>query len=169
MWVGPYESLIPGWTLVVRDDQKLVGYLNGCPNTHEFEWRRRILHDWALAARVVAGRFPNNQDTQSFLLRCCGLEQAPNQRFSREVREALRKTFPAHLHMNLTGEYRGQGIGLLLLEEYFKRLREARIAGVHVHCDQAPLGFYQKAGLDLLERQQLPDGKSIFVLTKELN
>ena len=168
MWVGPYERLLPEWTTAAWDNGRIVGYLNGCPETISFERRRRFLHDWPLAARVLAGRFSFNQDTRSFLRRAFGLETAPAQRFSPRVRGILRERYPAHLHINLARDARASGTGRRMLGDYFERLSANGTGGVHVHCGQSPLGFYLKAGFELLESQRLDGDVSIFVLGKRL-
>ncbi len=169
MWVGPYERLVPGWTLVAQDGEAVVGYLTGCPDTAAFERRRPWRHGWPLAAGVVLGRYPANEDTRSFLRRLVGAQTPPDRRFPRRVRELLKDRYPAHLHMNLSAGHRGRGTGRLLLARYWERLRAERIPGVHVHCGEAPVGFYRRAGLDPLDRLTLADGRAVHVLTKDLS
>jgi len=167
-WVGPYERLLPEWTRVVRDDEKILGYLTGCPDTRVFERRRFFCNDLPLLAQVVAGAFPETQDTRMFVRRFFHLEKSADRYFSNETRRALRTRFPAHLHINLAAESRGRGLGRLLLDDYFARLRAIGVPGVHVQCGQAPLEFYRKTGFNILESQRTSAGSAIFVLSKSL-
>ena len=56
-WVGPYQRLLPEWTLVARRGGRVVGYLTGCPDTASFLARRQILCRLPLLAGVLAGRY----------------------------------------------------------------------------------------------------------------
>jgi GNAT superfamily N-acetyltransferase len=167
-WVGPYERLLPEWTRVARSDGRILGYLTGCPDTARFERRRFFLNDAPLLAQVLAGAYPKTQDTRAFVRRFFRVDKSADRYFSDGARRAWRSQFPAHLHINLTAESRGRGLGRLLLEDYFERLRADGVPGVHVHCGAAPVEFYRKTGFEVLEERRTDAGSPIFVLTQSL-
>lgn len=79
----------------------------------------------------------------------------------------LFESFPAHLHINLASQARGQGIGGRLIETFVSDLRP--IPGVHiVTFPQARnRGFYLKSGFQfLLEREQ--DGRKFLFMGRQL-
>ena len=63
----------------------------------------------------------------------------------------LYKDFPAHLHINLTAESRGLGIGSLLLQTIEFSLKKIGIDGLHlITTPSAPNRiFYQKNGYNI--------------------
>jgi hypothetical protein len=60
----------------------------------------------------------------------------------------LFKTYPAHLHINMSAECRGMGHGGLLIEAAQKILVENNILGLHIITapDARNRGFYHKNG-----------------------
>jgi GNAT superfamily N-acetyltransferase len=61
---------------------------------------------------------------------------------------ALCRRFPAHLHINLGGAYRSQGIGARLIEAFAAHAAAAGAGGVHVVTGKAMrnVGFYRRCG-----------------------
>jgi ribosomal protein S18 acetylase RimI-like enzyme len=68
----------------------------------------------------------------------------------------LTKVFPAHLHVNLTADARGQRIGEALVERFVQDVRSAGLPGVHVVTGATArnVGFYNRLGF--IERGTLP-------------
>ncbi len=58
------------------------------------------------------------------------------------------RQFPAHLHINLHPESRGQGGGSLLIEHYIQLLNARQIGGVHLVTSPGArnIAFYQRLG-----------------------
>lgn len=61
------------------------------------------------------------------------------------IREHL-KNYPAHLHINLSQQARGQGVGSLLLSQFENNLKSQNISGVHLVTSPVArnVGFYRK-------------------------
>lgn len=72
--------------------------------------------------------------------------------------------FPAHLHVNLAEDWRGQGIGARLIDAFSDQARTAGAPGVHVVTQRGlrNVGFYLTNGF--LERAALTMGDSELVL-----
>ena len=60
----------------------------------------------------------------------------------------LTAQFPAHLHVNLAADYRGDGIGSALVERFCGDARNAGAGGVHVITGRGArnVGFYTRNG-----------------------
>lgn len=56
--------------------------------------------------------------------------------------------YPAHLHINMRADARGQGVGQRLVEAFIARLRAGGGKGVHVvtGAQSRAVGFYRKCG-----------------------
>ena len=61
---------------------------------------------------------------------------------------ALTQRFPAHLHINLTARWRGQGIGARLIEAFAARSTSAGAAGMHAITGKGMrnVAFYRRCG-----------------------
>jgi GNAT superfamily N-acetyltransferase len=59
--------------------------------------------------------------------------------------------FPAHLHLNLAPEFRGQGIGSRLIAAFARHAEAAGAVGVHVVTGKGMrnVGFYERNGFAL--------------------
>lgn len=150
-WIGPYQKLLPGWTWVADAEGVVIGYLTGCPETGAFARRRFFRWTPRLLFAALSGRPGRSVDTRRFARRALGLERAPADCFSREVRRRLRREFPAHLHMNVDAACRGLGLGKRLALEFFAALsRAGKPGGVHVFCGPDPVRFYESVGFRVL-------------------
>lgn len=153
-WVGPYQRLLPQWTLTARRGGRVVGYLTGCPDTAAFVARRQILCRLPLLAQVLAGRHGRTLDTRRFLRRAFGLERTPG--FSWGAAWGALKDHPAHLHVNLLEEERKGGLGRRLIEEFSRRLELRGVTGIHLVCGPGPTGFYRRLGFRTLAAVKAP-------------
>ena len=116
-WVGPYRELRPDWTWVAVVDSKVIGYLTACPDTLAFEKERRRL-------------LKPQPDSREF--------------FPQAVRLQLWTEHPAHLHMNVSADYRGYGTGAALLRACFAELRRAGVPSAHVICGPSAAPFWER-------------------------
>ena len=144
-----YTDFTPELTQVVEKEGNVVGYLTGC-----FDTRRQ--------ARVTAWRILPG----ALVLAICRgvLWQRETWRM---LAAALRNGFPsgppvaeypAHLHINLLTEARGNGIGARLVEEFFARVRKAGIFGVHVSVrgdNESGCRFFEGLGFVELARRPM--------------
>jgi ribosomal protein S18 acetylase RimI-like enzyme len=77
--------------------------------------------------------------------------------------------FPAHLHVNLAPEFRGQGIGSRLIEAFARHAEAAGAAGVHVVTGKGMrnVGFYERNGFALVGEAAV-DGRMLVLLGRHL-
>jgi GNAT superfamily N-acetyltransferase len=116
-WIGPYRDLRPDWTSVAAVEDKVVGYLTGCPDTMAFEKERRRL-------------FQPQPDSREF--------------FPPSVRVKLWTDHPGHAHMNIAADHRGFGTGAALLRAFFAQLRKAGVPSAHVICGPSAVWFWER-------------------------
>jgi GNAT superfamily N-acetyltransferase len=72
-----------------------------------------------------------------------------------ELFDDLYPEFPAHLHINLSDDARGKGIGSRLINNFSGLLKQSSIKGVHIITSPVArnVGFYKKNEFDkLIER-----------------
>lgn len=61
--------------------------------------------------------------------------------------------YPAMLHINITAECRGKGIGRMLIQQYLKYLKDNRCPGIHFGTlSDAARFFFEKMGFEILHR-----------------
>ena len=168
IWIGPYQRLIPNWTLVAELSGRPAGYLTGCADTKHFMRLRRVLFRLPLFFRVLAGEYPKNADTLRFLRRALRVEKTPERRFPRRVRKLLGAKYPAHLHMNVEAEFRKEGVGKLLFEKFRQELARERVSGIHLFCGEGPLEFYRRLGFKEIGCAKISKGVRVFALGYEI-
>lgn len=76
------------------------------------------------------------------------LKSAPYWGAHLELFADLLERYPAHLHINLSSEARGKGIGQGLVEQLLGQLRQREVAGVHIitAATARNTSFYTKCG-----------------------
>jgi len=164
-WVGPYEKLLPDWAYAAREGGgRVIGYLTGCPDTPAFESRSRLVHRWPLFLKALLGFYPRNEDTRRFIRRFLGLEETLESRFPRDQRLRLMSLYPAHLHVNVDGAFRGAGVGKRLMELFLADLESAGVPGVHLVCAERPVGFYKRLGFEVLARVETAADAALHVM-----
>ena len=146
IWIEPYRKLLPDWSYAALLEERIIGYLTGCPDSASFARRQFVRCTLPLLRQVVFGRFRGDSYGQRFARQQLGLEKSVGRCFPRAVRRQLAAAFPAHLHMNVDSDYRNAGVGTRLLTHYVDDLRRARIPGVHLYCGGVPVPFYTRAG-----------------------
>ena len=152
LWVEPYETIFPQWTYVAEAQSRIVGYLTGCPDTRAFAKAKLWRFSMPLLMDIFRGRYRGNRDAHRFARQRLRFEKEPERGFPRELSRKLRQDYPAHLHMNVEGGWRGSGVGAKLTERFFSDLRSAGVSGVHLYCGADPLEFYRHRGFDELAK-----------------
>lgn len=74
------------------------------------------------------------------------------------LQEKYNKEYPAHLHIDILGDYQRMGIGHKLMDALLEHLRNKGIKGVMLTLsteNTKGMAFYKKYGFELLE--ELPD------------
>lgn len=168
LWIGPYQTILSDWTLVAVTPDRVLGYLTGCPDTASFERAKSWRFTPKLAAKVILGHFKRTSDTRRFLRRVLLRERPAESFFRRETRARLAREFPAHLHINVESEARGQGVGAMLMSDYLSQLARAGVRGAHVFCGPRPVEFYRRSGFELIERIEFSPNVPVFALARKL-
>jgi ribosomal protein S18 acetylase RimI-like enzyme len=127
MWLSYYWQFEPDLFWVAADEQRVLGYLTGSADTRQFQRRylRRIIP--SLLKRFYSGRHWRNP-LFWVILRQWRTILANAFRPS----HGLLRDYPAHGHVNVAAESRGQGVGLALLNTFLQALKSRQIRGVHV-------------------------------------
>lgn len=133
-WVEPYRKHCSKWTYVAKSDRKIVGYLTGCPS---FD---------SLGDDFFESEFRSLQ------------------LFSKESIEKVKSNYSAHLHINFEPEFRGQGLGSQLIQNFSDDLKKMKIPGIHVICGPDPVRFYNHNRFHEIEYIQNIKGRSVFLL-----
>lgn len=163
LWIEPYQKIIPQWTYVAETKNTLAGYLTGCPDTAALAQAKFWRFSLPLLTDIIRGRYPGNRDAQRFVRQFFRLEKRPEHIFLRKLHRMLQIDYPAHLHMNVEGGWRGSGVGTQLVEKFFSDLRHSGIPGVHLYCGANPLRFYLHCEFNQLA-QVLFHGRPVYVL-----
>lgn len=168
LWVGPYQRLAPGWTYVAERAGRVVGYLTGCPDTAAFRRARRFRVTLPLLLGIAVRRYAWTADARRLarlvLRRVRGVEA----RLGPALPPDFGRAYPAHLHMNVEADCRGQGIGATLIERYARDLAEAGVTGVHLFCGADPRPFYLRQGFTELAVLEVGPERRVYTLGRRL-
>jgi len=167
IWIEPYRKLLPNWSYVALLDERVIGYLTGCPDTASFARREFVRCTLPLLRQIVIGCFRGDSYGQRFARQQLGLEKSVARCFPMPVRRQIAAAFPAHLHMNVDSDYRHSGVGTRLLTHYVDDLRRVRIPGVHLFCGGTPVPFYTRVGFCELAVTQVR-GHDVHAMTLSL-
>ncbi len=158
MFSGYYTDEEPESASVVEVDGVVAGYLLGCVDT------RRAWAPEAVAARHVLRRgLLVRAGTAGVLWRAVADEVPERARHllrgrngsgpGRNAPEVDLARWPAHLHIDLLPEARGQGAGRLLIDGWLDRLRGDGVAGCHLHTfaeNSSAIAFFASVGFEQL-------------------
>jgi ribosomal protein S18 acetylase RimI-like enzyme len=151
IFVRPYLIHFPHTCWVAEHNGQVMGYLTGCLDTARLEglFRQSVLR---AGGRALTGKYRLGWRT----LRV-GIG------YLREVLShpptADPCLYPAHLHINVSAPYRGQGIGRRLMQVFLDHCRAEHVPGIHLNTsDQntAALHLYRRLGFDVLHRYDSP-------------
>jgi len=153
-----YTDDEPQTAWVATHDDRVVGYLTGCLDSHRYVQRmRRHIIPSAMWKAVYHGALGA---PQTWRLLVAAMHTWRGGRFRREISLAA---YPAHLHLNVHQAFRGRGIGRALVTRFLDRVHEGRLPGVHaaVRADNEPSRrLFTRLGFLELSRQRiiLPEG-----------
>jgi len=149
VYAAPYAAHDPSLvTVLVTDDDRVVGYVIGCRDTVAFEeWRER---EWWPPLRERYP-LPDPADTS----RDARLVRQIHDRTPAPPRPWLveRATHPAHLHIDLLPEAQGTGWGRRMIEHLKGRLVDLGVPGLHLGVggeNHGAIAFYSRLGLEPL-------------------
>ncbi|HSD83808.1 MAG TPA: GNAT family N-acetyltransferase [Anaerolineae bacterium] len=141
-----YTDVANGYLWVAYEDDVLLGYLMGCPDTrqHYLWFRSNVRHvAWRVATLRYQGVF--TRKSLAYIWRYARLH----------VPYLDLSPYPAHLHINTRAGRRGQGVGSALMRAYLDQLRSENVPGVHLETsteNKIAVPWYEKLGFQLLQR-----------------
>ncbi len=136
------------WVAVCQD--RVIGYLTGCLDSRRYQqvmtWR---VVPRALMKGVLRGAlgFPHTW-------RLLGAATQTWRRGGFDRRIAL-EAYPAHLHINLQQDFRGQHVGRQLVERFIEQVKATGKRGIHVGVNGENVvacRFFEQLGFTLLSR-----------------
>lgn len=137
-----YTNYEPEHLLVAETNGRVVGYLSGCFNSSRCRWIKgtRVIPK-AIAKALLRGElgWKEVRYLGSFLYVV----------FKGGLRNAPPSGYPAHFHINIAKDWRGEGLGTKLANEYLSMLKESGISGVYVrvrHNARRASRFFQSLG-----------------------
>jgi len=162
LFTGYYTDDEPESALVAERDDVVIGYLLGCRDTAQSTSATRLFFD-QLATRCIAFR----PGTARFVRRA--LADSVTDLFHRVAPpdRLIDPRWPAHLHIDLLPEARGQGVGRNLVQQWLQRLEVDGIAGCHLETlaeNNGAISFFRSCGFEYFGPAKLapalraPDG-----------
>lgn len=156
VFVLPYVDRHPDLaSVVVSDDDRVVGYIVAAPDTEDFEeWFGA--HWWP----TVYDRYPleGASDREADIIRYAQSRAPGQQRHAGE--------YPAHLHIDLLPELQGRGFGRRLIDTLIAALERDGVTGVHLEASAENVGavaFYPRVGFE-----ELPSGEGSRAFARRL-
>lgn len=156
LFSGYYTDHEPGSAYVLELDGRVVGYLLGCRDSRTAPNEAKVL-----VHHIVWRGVMFRPGTAGFLWRCVGdiAGDAVRRQLAAPVR--FDERWPAHLHIDLLPEGRGQGFGAELVRTWLDRLRAEGIPGCHLttFAENAPaIAFFESMGFERRGRPELVPG-----------
>ncbi|MFH1066805.1 MAG: hypothetical protein V1746_02755 [bacterium] len=148
-YVGPYLEFAPEFAFVVVDaEQKVCGYVIGCPDSKAFyervekEWLPTMREKYSqLHQQIQNGSSEETPRTQGIIKRFSN----PNFHFPHDFEE-----FPSHIHMNFFPHAQRKGLGIELFHCITSVFQKAGSTGIHLGTgtkNQYANPFYAEDGL----------------------
>ena len=140
-----YTDVAYNYLWVAHDDNTLIGYIMGCPDTYDYQvWYRAHIRRVAWRAATLRYRGVFTRKSLGFLRRYLRwrvpyVDLAP---------------YPAHLHINTRADWRGQGVGTALMKTYLDQLHNENIPGMHLETtseNKIAVSWYERLGFQLLQ------------------
>lgn len=146
---GYYTRYEPSSLWIADCDGEVVGYLTGCLDSRRF---RRVM-----ACRVVPPAVLSAIGRGGLLRHQSWRWLWSSVHTTRlgGIRDTHLAEYPAHLHLNIRQEFRGRGLGRLLLERFLEQARSQRVHGTHatVRFDNASSRrFFEYMGFEEIGR-----------------
>ena len=146
IYAAPYGVLEPDNVLVAEDEGGLAGYIVGTHDSDAFA--ERLDREWwpALQARYAdsAGMTPADKGRIAAIMKP---QRSPAD---------LVATYPAHIHMNLLAQLRGQRVGTRLLQAWIDQARAKGVTGIHLGASATNTGgiaFWTRSGFTPLREE----------------
>lgn len=142
-----YTDQEPEHCWVATNGEVVCGFLTGCFDTrNQREYTARRLEPQTLR-KLIRGEYRVGKKFIRYLLRYF-ISRLKSPKIPLDLSQ-----YPAHFHINIAREWRGQGIGRKLIEKYLEQLRSENIVGVHLQTtsyNKAAITLYEKMDFELL-------------------
>lgn len=153
-----YTDIAPEATWVAEADGTLAGYLSGCLDT------RRYLR--VMGMRIVPAALLRAIGRGSF--RRLWALMPPKADFHRA---RILTDYPAHLHINLRADCRGQGGGGQLMQQFLQQAKQAGVVGIHAGVSEQNMAarrFFERFGFVPLGCEPRPGGSFTILYGKKI-
>lgn len=146
-YAAPYAVFEPDLTFILTRNHLPYGYILGTRDSEKFF--EKCESDWF---PVLRKRYPlpeaNNDSPDARIIHLIHEGHKVNPDFI---------SYPAHLHIDILPEGQGQGMGRKLIETFIKRLRELKVAGLHLQVGKKNTGaikFYSNVGFHVIKEYE---------------
>ncbi len=145
-----YTDYEPEHAWVATSDDEVVGFLTGCVDSAR---KDKIVNKHImprLIFRLLTGYYQVGPKAHRHLWRMWKSQRR------HLFPSANLDDYPAHLHINVADEWRGNGIGSRLMKVYLDQLSYLRVPGVHLGTSSENLAacqLYEKLGFRLIEEK----------------
>lgn len=167
-----YVDYEPEHLLIAQVEGEVVGYLSGCFNGSRCRWIKgtRVIPKAVVKALLrgeIGWKEVRYLGSFIYVAMHSGLRNAPP------------SGYPAHFHINIAEDWRGEGLGTRLANEFLSMLKESGVSGVHVRVRKnnrraskffRSLEFTREKGYPILvaEEDGFRTSRSI-IYTKKIN
>ncbi len=160
-----YTDYEPLSTFVAEENNKIIGYITGCLDTKKY--KKQMLLKIAPIALFRAIFRKNFWRKQTYLFFLSALKTWKSGWLNRNI---LLDKYPAHLHINIDKDYRGQNTGQALILKITEYIKNSGINGVHLSANgdnTRGRKFFEKMGFSILKLYPLfmPKGNTIIKTT----
>ncbi|GAA1242417.1 GNAT family N-acetyltransferase [Prauserella halophila] len=131
VYLDPYLDAVPGSVWLAERDDRLVGYLVGCPSPELLAGE-----DARLAAAIRQHRLLKNPAARRFLVRSVRDLAVAKLRRRGTAGELHDERWPAHLHLNVAETARGSGAAEGMVRNFLSQLKQQGVAGCHLQTVQ---------------------------------
>lgn len=144
VYLDPYLEAVPGSVWLAERDDRLVGYLVGCPSPDLLP-----TEEARLAAAIRRHRLLSKGAARRFFLRSMRDMAAARLRRRRTAGELHDERWPAHLHLNVAETARGSGAADGLMRHFLSQLKEQGVPGCHLQTveeNERAVRFFRRMG-----------------------
>lgn len=152
-----YTDYEPGASWVAEQEGNLIGYLTGCLDPRAYH---RIMPSCVIPGALLRATLRGllvRPDT--WRIARCGLLTWRRGGFARRIPV---ERYPAHFHINLRQESRGQRVGEQLIDRFITQASRRGLRGIHLSVredNHSACRFFERAGFRTISRHPvvLPD------------
>ena len=145
-----YTDYEPEHCWVATANDEVIGFITGCVDTTKKEKIVRRKINPRMLFRILTGYYRVGPKARKYIRRMLHSKQ---KHLFPAVDLAI---YPAHLHINVSEDWRGYGIGIRLMKVYLDQLTYLKVPGVHLGTTSENIiacKLYEKLGFQLLEEK----------------